>query len=348
MHRSRELKLNRLLLFSLFRWRPSEVMLLDDRPGVSADREKVSANSPRILYLAGIPRTGSTVLGQALGCIPGIVFTGELSLFWRRFANRELCSCGHPLPECQFWSRIIKQGFDELPFEKARYLSELERALRRRLVIGWLFHARKKLAKSSQFQTAAQARGQLYTAIADVTQTTWIVDSGKDPWLGSLLGDFFTNSLGIVHIVRDPRGVAFSWAKLVKSDSEPGYMPRRHPGRTALSWLIQNVAIQCILQRLSGSYSRLRYEDLAADPQAVVRNLARSMGITEGQLDICDTKGSKGDLHWVAGNPRVRQSAGSPLEIKLDDEWRDRLPRVHQFLITAICGVLFPFYGYHP
>lgn len=311
------------------------------QPKIATDR------SPRVLYLAGIPRTGSTVLGQMLERIPGAIFVGELSLFWRRFANSELCSCGQALPNCQFWATVISEGFGELKAEDARNLGKVEWALRRRQAIGSLLPINRKIAIPGHFQAAADARVKLYRAIASVAQVEWIVDSGKDPWLGGIFGRLFKGNFFTVHIVRDPRGVAFSWKKLVKSDSEPGYMPRRHAATVAMSWLIQNIIIQSALRHLSASYVRLRYEDLATDPEAVVCGVARSMGIGEDRLLAWDSHEERQyDLHWVAGNPGVRQSSRSPMKIKLDEEWQDRLPQVQRWLVTAICGVLFPSYGY--
>lgn len=301
---------------------------------------------PRVLYLAGIPRTGSTVLGQIMGYIPGTIFVGELSLFWRRFANSELCSCGNPLPRCEFWSKVIGEGFGELSYEDALDLSKLEWALRQRQAITSLLPMRNQKTRLGRYQTVAEARTNLYGAIAKVAKTQWVIDSGKDPWFGVTLGHLFGHSLSTIHIVRDPRGVAFSWTKMVKSDSEPGFMPRRRPWRAALNWLFQNLVIQFFLRRLSVSYIRVRYEDLVADPKSVVRDVARSMGVEADRLAALEYDGDGHNLHWVAGNPRVRESSGSRLEIKLDEEWRGRLPRVQRWLVAAICGALFLPYGY--
>jgi hypothetical protein len=305
------------------------------------------AGSPHVLYLAGIPRTGSTLLGQMLGGIPGAIFVGELSLFWRRFANSELCSCGQTLPNCQFWATVISEGFGELKAEDARNLGKLEWELRRWQAIRSLLPINRKIILPGYSQVIADARVRLYSAIASVAQVEWIVDSGKDPWLGGIFARLFRGNFCTAHIVRDPRGVVFSWTKLVKSDSEPGYMPRRHVVPVAMNWLIQNLMIQSALRHLSASYVRLRYEDLATDPEAVVGGVARSMGIeTDRLLAWKSHEECQHDLHWVAGNPGVRQSSRSPMKIKLDEEWQDRLPQVQRWLVTAICGVLFPFYGY--
>ena len=125
-------------------------------------------------------------------------------------------------------------------------------------------------------------------------------------------------------------------------------MKRRHPTITAFNWLIQNLVIQVTLQRLRSPYVRVQYEDLATNPEAVISKITNSMGMGPDRLFAVETyEGGRNDLHWVAGNPGVRQSAGTRLQIKLDEEWRDRLHPIQRWLVTAICGALFWLYGYH-
>ena len=312
----------------------------------SAEPESTRTRLPRLIYLAGVPRTGSTVLGRMLGSIPGSIFVGELSLFWRRFADGDLCSCGQPLRNCQFWSAVISKGFGKLGPEDARNLERLEQTLRLWQVISSPLPVRRKIAKSEHFRAVADARMQLYRSIAEVAQVSWIVDSGKDSWLGMLFSCLYGNNFDTVHIVRDPRGVAFSWAKSVKSDSEPRYLPRRPPVICAFTWLVENLVIQIALKRLSASYIRIRYEDLAADPETVIREVVDSMKIGVGQGAHGKSKKREHFFHWVAGNPGVRQAGNSHLQIRLDEEWRYRLPLVQRLLVTVICAPLLLFYGY--
>ena len=274
----------------------------------SAELESTRTGLPRLIYLAGVPRTGSTVLGRMLGSIPGAIFAGELNLFWSRFADGEFCSCGQPLQDCQFWSAVINAGFGKLGPEDARNLERLERTLRRWQKISLPLPVRRKIATSEHFRVAADARMQLYRSIAEVAQVSWIADSGKDSWFGMLFSCLYENNFDTVHLVRDPRGVAFSKTKLVKSDSEPRYLPRRPPIMAATTYLVENLVIQIALKRRSASYIRIRYEDLAADPETVIREVAHSMNIGGGQEAPGKSGKREYHFHWVAGNPGVRQA----------------------------------------
>ena len=312
----------------------------------SAEPESTRAGLPRLIYLAGNPRSGSTVLGRMLGSIPGAIFAGELNLFWSRFADGELCSCRQPLQNCQFWSAVISEGFGKLGPEDARNLGRLERTLCLWQRMSLPFSVRRKIAKSEHFRPVANARIQLYRSIAEVAQASWIVDSGKDSRFGMFFSCLYENNFDTVHIVRDPRGVAFSKTKSVKSDSDSRYLPRRPPVIAAYHWLVENLVIQIALKRLSASYIRIRYEDMAADPETVIREVAHSMKIRAGQETLGKTEKHEAYFHWVAGNPGVRQAGDSHLQIRLDEDWRYRMPLVQRLLVTVICAPLMLFYGY--
>lgn len=319
-------------------------VLPDENP--STGPEFTGTRLPRLIYLAGVPRTGSTVLGRMLGSIPDAIFAGELNLFWGRLADGELCSCGQPLEKCEFWSAVISEGFGKLGLEDARNLERLERTLRLWQKISLPLPVGRKITRCEHFRAAADARLQLYRSIAEVAQVSWIIDSGKDSWFGMLFSRLYADNFDTVHIVRDPRGVAFSKTKSVKSDSEPRYLPRRPPVMSSLTWLVENLVIQIALKRLSASYIRIRYEDLAADPETVIREVANSMKIGGGEEAYGKSEKREYYFHWVAGNPGVRQAGTSHLQIRLDEEWRYRLPLAQRLLVTAICAPLLPFYGY--
>ena len=313
------------------------------------ERTATPAEFPNVLYWQEWVELEALCSVRYWGASLALYSRGQLSLFWRRFGNGELRACGEALPSCPVWSAVISEGFGELKPEDARKLNRIERVLRRIQAISSPLPMRRKITTFGSFRVMADARRQLYSSIANVAQVNWIVDSGKDPWFGGLLGNSFEDNLHTVHIVRDPRGVAFSWTKKVRSDPEPRYMRRRHPAITACNWLIQNLVIQVTLQRLRSSYVRVHYEDLATNPEAVISKIVCSMDVGTDRLLTTETyEGGRNDLHWVAGNPGVRQSAGAHLQIKLDEEWRDRLHPVQRWLVTAICGALFRFYGYPP
>ena len=303
----------------------------------------------QILYVAGVPRTGSTVLGRLLGDMTDVIFVGELNFFWRRFAQAELCSCRRPLPSCPFWSAVVSKAYGELTQADAAGMAELERhVLRTQFALG-LAPAAWRARSASRVGTMLAERARLYQSIGELTGATWIVDGGKEPVFGSFLARIDGADVGTIHLVRDPRGVAFSWQKLVQSDSEPGDMPRKAPAMTAVDWVAQNIWVQLGLGRLSSTYVRVRYEELVTRPEQVLREIGRATGLAvaapAATAGARAEPGDRGEHHLVAGNPGVRRSAGN-LRLRPDEDWRTQLPRAQQRLVTAICSGLMAAYGY--
>lgn len=301
----------------------------------------------RVVYLAGIPRTGSTVLGHALATVPGVVFAGELNFFWRRFAQQEICSCGMALPECPMWSAVVGKAFPNMTLKEAQALSDLEdRVVGKQRIFG-LSPIQWPRDRNRDVQRMLEARYRFYRSLADVSYASWIVDGGKEPVFARVMtrlseADFYT-----VHLVRDPRGVAFSWMKRVRSDSEPRDMPVRLPVTSALEWVLQNLIVHVGLQRRSRGYIRVRYEDLVGDPSGFVSAIADATGLADKASYVSST-GEAGvrASHLVAGNPGVRRQAAYTIKLSLDDAWRVDLPRTKQWLVTAVCSVLMIRYGY--
>jgi hypothetical protein len=301
------------------------------------------------LYVAGVPRTGSTVLGELLGSISGVIFVGELNFFWRRFAGAEVCSCGRPLPDCPFWSAVVREAYGEMTPGQARQLAELERHVLRRQFALTLAPAAWPVPETSRAGQMLAERALLYRAIGRLTGASWIVDGGKEPIFGALMARADLGTIATIHLVRDPRGVAYSWQKLVPSDSEPGNMPRKAPAKTAVDWVLQNLLVQLGLQRLGTVYVRVRYEDLTSRPEHVLGQISLATGLTiaaAGTAQHGIVPPAASEHHLVAGNPGVRQAVTSGLQVRTDEAWRTKLPLREQRVVTALCGALMTAYGY--
>ncbi len=88
----------------------------------------------------------------------------------------------------------------------------------------------------------------------------------------------------------------------------------------------------------------LRYEDFAAEPRTTVSRILSFLDEAEAPPFVDDTTVVLGENHTVAGNPnRFRTGA---VKVRLDDEWRRRLPRVEQAVVRALAWPLLRRYGY--
>jgi hypothetical protein len=117
--------------------------------------------------------------------------------------------------------------------------------------------------------------------------------------------------------------------------------------RIAARWLSNSLFIQLLLNKLSRTYSRVRYEDLVVDPDRIAHEIsATTSRSVRSDLPKDSRVSLLNEYHLVGSNPGVRQSLGSELRLRLDDEWWTRLPRSQQWLVTAICGGLMAAYNY--
>ena len=64
-----------------------------------------------VLYIAGMLRSGSTLLAASLASAPGAVTIGESSMLWNAIEKGKLCTCGQQVTDCPFWHPILSGLF---------------------------------------------------------------------------------------------------------------------------------------------------------------------------------------------------------------------------------------------
>ena len=74
-----------------------------------------------VLYIAGWGRSGSTIMVNILGQLPGFAHVGEISNVWTRgVLENNPCGCGTPFGECATWSSIFARAFGGVDAQHAR------------------------------------------------------------------------------------------------------------------------------------------------------------------------------------------------------------------------------------
>ncbi|MCZ6725974.1 MAG: sulfotransferase [Acidobacteria bacterium] len=307
--------------------------------------------SVRVLYIAGLGRSGSTLLTRLLGQVDEICAVGEVHHLWRTGASRaatdELCGCGRSYAECGFWPDRLRAAFAEIgevPVAGMQTLADRVARIRR---LG-----RLERGGDAAFEAAVATYGEvwsrLYAELAEHTGCDVILDASKD--LGPL---FFLSrvpgiEVSVVHLVRDPRAVAYSWSqrKLRPEfvDREV-YMNRHGAVDVSWRWWYSNL-LASRARRLFPDFLRLRYEDFVAEPRGTLERLCSLVGI--GNVDLTFLEGASARLGrsncTVSGNP-MRFDAGE-VTIRRDDDWRQRMPRASRLLVGALTWPLRRRYGY--
>ncbi len=315
-----------------------------------------------VLFIAGSARSGSTLVDRVIGMQDGFCSTGELQFIWgRSFGENQLCGCGMPFHDCPFWRRVTDRAFGVVPSRvDQEAAARLKASVDRKDHIPALLSRRAPRPDSDLF-AYGELLQRLYGAILDVSQARVIIDSSKDPRHGLALARLRSFQVHVVHLVRDPRAVAFSWTR-VRNRPEIHWkdedMMTQGAWSSAARWTTHNAVVE-LLGAAASSYCRVRYEDFVANPDATLsRILAPYEWSGETPRTALDgapaldgarasANGRQVQLeptHSVSGNPMRFQTG--PLRIKLDDEWRTALPAPDRLAVEAATWPLMARYGY--
>lgn len=223
--------------------------------------------APKITYILGAGRSGSTVLERLLASAPGVAGVGEVATLWRRPVADLTCSCGVPAPECGFWSEVrAKAG---LTGRILRDLAELEETtIRHRAIILDAMRGARWAGRQDALRFIAH-QADLFGAIAEAAGATHIIDSSKAGPRAWALCDM--KGVSILHLRRNPADVAASWRRVKHDPSLGGPMRRPSFPAIAREWL----AAELSAHRLSAVRPVLRmdYEMLTTFPNAALRRL---------------------------------------------------------------------------
>jgi hypothetical protein len=305
-----------------------------------------NTNQVKVLFIAGPGRSGSTLLDMLLGQINGFYSTGELRFIWSRgFQQNQLCGCGKPFRECEFWTEVVKEAFggpdsiDHTRIEKLRDAAE-RRVSRGSSIKG----ASERLAPYQEYFDACK---NIYRAIHKISGCEFIIDSSKNTAHGFVLANIPQIDLFTLHLIRDSRAVAYSWRR--EKIRPEIYWEQKFMGQRK----IVSSAARCSslhrlaekLQHTSQQYALLRYEDLVNNPRKSLLGVFADLGIEQPSLEFLD--GFNANLktsHTVSGNP-VRFT-NKEIKIAPDNEWQRAMAKRHKWLVTLITWPLLLKYGY--
>ena len=297
-----------------------------------------------VLFIAGLGRSGSTLVDRALGEAPGCVSVGELVRLWQRGGvENTTCGCGEQFRSCEFWGPVGDKAYGGWDRLDAARLLRLQRQVDRTRFIplmatGWGRRYQERRREYAGYLV------RLYRAIAAVAGADVIVDSSKDLSTTFLLRTVEELDLRVVHLVRDSRAVAYSWTKQVAKGGSGGEMDRYSPVTVAARYMFANLALHA--SRLLGlRIRRWRYEDFVDHPATTTEQMAGFGGLATPRIDhIVVRRLAVGAHHSVGGNPmRFNQGA---ITIRLDDQWKEQLPARDRRIVTAMTAPLLLIYGY--
>jgi hypothetical protein len=296
---------------------------------------------PRIVYVLGRGRSGSTIFAQVLGALDGFFSAGEVRALWDPVLSHDSpCACGEPVTGCPVWSEVLgKLGHVDRD-QAARWQREvvresrLPRLLRRPADQRWpaLADYRRVMA-------------EVYSAVTEVTGCRTVVDSSKRPSYAMVVGGLAGLDAYFVHLVRDPRACAYSW-RTRRHTGASGATVRQHGAVDAtLRWSLLNLGSEAVLWTAGDRRRlRLRYEDFAAAPRETVAAVAALAGGSVDGAFLGPRTVRVRESHALAGNPSRHQTG--TLVIREDGEWWARQRTLDRWLASAVALPLLRRYRY--
>lgn len=318
-------------------------------------------NQPKVLFVIGYARSGTTILGKLLNEIDGFFCGGELRELWSKALpeSRSKCGCGTPLNNCKLWLEVLqawlsRHGIGMLK-DIAQVASLQDRVLRWHNLLRILTGAWKPGSRQTDLDSYVESTERLYHAIHKVTGDTVIVDTSKGSVVFTAL---MARAPGInpyfLHVVRDPRGVIFSRQRSRERRLEDHRHPR--PGaaklgkliliQDALSWVVMNLMTKFILRRLAAKNSlSITYEDFVANPRATLEKVAALVDEPLEELSFLNGNTAVlGENHIAFGNTN-RKDTG-PVDLREDLAWVSHLTNIERRMVEILTSPLSGQYGY--
>jgi hypothetical protein len=230
---------------------------------------------PMVIYVMGAGRSGSTILGVALGNCDGVFYAGEL--------DKWLARSGVPpvqgTERARFWDSVREQVPAQDMFGPGA--RSLERS-------SLLLHPRAWLRRRRLRPRYRELGRELFGAIAHTAAADRVVDSSHYPLRARELQKVEGLQLYLLFLVRDPEHVV---ASLGRDD-----VPERRYGVLAANaylWLTYLLASWVFLRQPRRRRMFVRYEEFVADP----------VGVTGQILAVTGSSGSLRELTLTSGLP---------------------------------------------
>lgn len=302
-------------------------------------------------FIGGFGRSGSTLLERIVAELPGVCALGEVLHLWQRgVRDNELCACGEAFHSCPFWRKVGDEAFGGWEYIDPDAIDRMHSRVDRTRNIPADIASSKLSARHAQARQYADYFARVYAAAAKVSGASVVLDSSKNASTAYALRAHEDVRLRVLHVVRDSRGVAYSWTKRVARPEavdagERPWMEQYSPAVSALLWDAHNVAF-AVLGRLGVPVERVFYERFLAEPEQTLARIAAFLGLpadAAGGIMRGDTV-SLGSTHQVAGNP-MRFRTGD-LTLRSDEAWQAEFAAAPARLVTALTAPLMLCYGY--
>lgn len=220
----------------------------------------------RVVYVMGAGHSGSTILGVALGNCSGFFYAGEVDEWLLKGSGRWAGE-----ERTRFWEAV---GAEVGEVEEKLRGGAVNRLLERSSALFRLGAGAQRRSIRPRYRRVTE---RLFAAIASVAGASYVIDTSHFPLRGRELQRMEGIELHLLFLVRDPQAVVESNVREL-SRHEVAERRVRTLGTNLGLWLTQLLSIYVFLRQPRARRMFLRYEDFAADPAGVVRQLLDQAG----------------------------------------------------------------------
>lgn len=305
--------------------------------------ERISrVSSMKLVYLAALHNSGSTVVALLANAHPEMVSPGEMIGPGGRFHGPAgpVCSCGRLVAHCPFWLAVSRRyTANGHPWKPAAWGLRYEfqgHPLLSRLAFGrpGASGRRDRILATAPFVGKKlkdlHKRNLCFAqSILAVSGTTSLLDASKHPERIVHFMRIREFDLSVVHLIRDPRG----WCNSRKRTG-------KNVAMTAPKWLKRNQYIERLTSALpSQKHIMVRYEDFCRNPQAIMDRIFHLASLPSAAVP----EDLRGVSHHLLGN-RMRNRGDA--RIQADTTWQEQLNKTEIASIERATASLAMRYGY--
>lgn len=241
-----------------------------------------------IIYVMSDKRAGSTMLENILSKSNETVSIGELALLKHHIFRRGTgdrwnwnCSCGSPVKECVFWSRILEDIDVNAPAfnTKIYWNSKSKRILAGSFLLSIFESKLQEIDKRSVNKNTIETLYAIYRRIFSTTGKRFIIDSSKDPVQAYLLYIHQPTDINVkvIGLKRDIRAVAASkrkWNMINKKEQHKSLAQLLR--NSLLYYKLCNQVLKLVREE---DKLLINYEQLATDTQSQLNKIVQKTGL---------------------------------------------------------------------
>ena len=265
-----------------------------------------------IVYLLGAGRSGTTLLATLLNNHDSIKTLGEMHQFFEFLDDDKNCSCGTSLKNCNKWKEAVSSLKSNVN-SKRKFVNQEEKHSKIPGLLAGKTADRKYLT----------IQEEVFSSIHEHRPSKWYVDSSKYIARFLLLKKSKKLNIKGIYVVRDPRGVVYSFQKKVQT-------PKR-PISALLYYNIINLFGE-IAYRMDDDTIKIRYEDLVDKPQETLSRIYSH--IFDEKIEAEKLAQYFEIPHIIGGN---RMKVEKRIRLKPDQKWLKNILRHKQVIYYYLC-----------